>query len=200
MADEDELMIPVRVTQRQIELAVSKAVQAKADEITAEFKRSLEANSDRLHDANRALEDRVDASRERVDTKIRHVDESLGGLQKKVETRVNKYVIPAVVITFFMIAIAIFTAVGGFDVIGKLQELKNGVRDGNRSLEDSNKKLKDLEQELKDLKTKADAATSQADAERYNALEKKYDDLIAQLVAAKSLKPVPVPKPGDKTK
>jgi hypothetical protein len=100
MSDDDELTIPVRITQKQIEIAVSKAVQTKTDEIVADFKRSLALKSDELRDASRALEDRVDAARDRVDTKIRQVDESLEGVKTKIEKRVNTYVIPAVILTF----------------------------------------------------------------------------------------------------
>jgi predicted nucleic acid-binding Zn-ribbon protein len=199
MPDDEELTIPVRITQKQIEIAVSKAVQTRTDEIVAEFKRSLALKSDELRDASRLLEDRVDAARDRVDTKIRQVDESLEGVKTKIEKRVNTYVIPAVILTFFAVVLAIFTAVGGFDVIHKVQELKTGVMDGTDSLADSNKKLQELQKELADVKAKADAAANAADAERYNALEKKYDDLIAQLIADKKLKLSPAPKPVGKS-
>lgn len=169
MANGDEITVTVPVSQAQIERAVEAAVQGKAQELFAEFSRSLALKSDEFRTQNQALLDRVDAGRDRVDAKIKEVDKSLEALQSKVNTRVNTYVIPAVVVTFVAIVLAIFTAVGGFGVISNINHLKEEVQSANKTYDE-------ISHDLAILKPKLDAAMAVADADRIAQLQKELKE------------------------
>ena len=176
MADGGQIIVPVPVSQAQIERAVEAAVQAKAQDLFAEFSRSLALKSDELRAQNQALLDRVDAGRDRVDAKIKEVDKSLEELQSKVNTRVNTYVIPAVVVTFVAVVLAIFTAVGGFGVITNINHLKDQVQGANKT-------YGEVSEQLAALKLKLAAAMAIADADRIAQLQKDLKDTQDRLDA-----------------
>lgn len=176
MADGEQITVSVPVSQTQIERAVEAAVQARAQDLFAEFSRSLALKSDEFRTQNQALLDRVEAGRDRVDAKIKEVDKSLEALQGKVNTRVNTYVIPAVVVTFVAIVLAIFTAVGGFGVISNINHLKHEVQDANKT-------YGEVSEELATLKLKLAAATAIADADRIAQLQKDLKETQDRLDA-----------------
>jgi Mg2+ and Co2+ transporter CorA len=220
MAD-GQVVVPVAVSQSQIERAVQAAVSVHTQDLIQEFSRSLALKSDelraqhqalldrieaardrvdakikdvdsslealpgrveavrervdaRIKDVDTSLEalpDRVEATRNRVDAKIKDVDSSLDTLQTKVNSRVTTYVVPAVVLTVISVVLAIFTAVGGFDVIEKVKNLKDGVDAANKTYST------DVDPKLTELKAKVAAALATADAERLNQLQDKVTTL-----------------------
>jgi hypothetical protein len=174
MSDGD-LVVPVNVPvpQSQIDRAVKTLVESKSQDLVTEFTRTMAAKGDEFREKSQELADRVDAGRDRVDAKIREVDASLAALSAKISTRVNTFVIPAVVLTFVAVVLAIFTAVGGFDVIKKVDDLKSGVAKASKTFDDTNA-------DLTKLTAKVQTAMATADAERLNALQKRLDDMQLQ--------------------
>jgi DNA repair exonuclease SbcCD ATPase subunit len=199
VADGEQITVPVPISHTQIERAVEAAVRAKAQDLLAEFSRSLALKSDEFRAQNQALLDRVEAGRDRVDAKIKEVDESLEALQGKVNTRVNTYVIPAVVVTFVAIVLAIFTAVGGFGVISNINHLKDQVEGANRT-------YGEVSEQLATLKLKLAAAMAIADADRIAQLQRDLKETQDRLDAfekkngpaaqgGKTVQPTPPKKP-----
>jgi uncharacterized phage infection (PIP) family protein YhgE len=194
MTANDGIVVPITIPAAQLEMAVKAAVQFRADEIDIEFKRSLALKSDEFHRLNQALEDRVDGGRDRIDKKMKEIETGLevgrdriekkatkieadlDGLQKKVNERVNTYVVPAVILTFCALCFAAFTAVGGFGVITKIEGLKQQVKQAEQSFNST-------QTDLASLKEKITSATALADSERIANLQKQLDEEKAKEAA-----------------
>jgi hypothetical protein len=197
------IVVPVPVSQAQIEKAVQAAVSVHTQDLIQEFSRSLALKSDELRAQNQALLDRIEAARDRidakmkdvnsslealpgrvetardrVDAKIKDVDSSLEALQTKVNSRVTTYVVPAVVLTVISVILAIFTAVGGFDVIEKVRNLKDGVDVANKLYNT------EVDPKLAELKAKVTTALAVADAERFTQLQDQVKKLQEELEAS----------------
>jgi hypothetical protein len=187
MSDSKSLSVPVNIPTDIFITAVEKAVEAQVVEIQNEFKKALSQKETDLQALLRAMDDRIQKERDRIDAKVNEIDAkkkdadaALETLKGKVSTRVNTFVVPGVIVTFVLIALAIWTAVGGWSVIDKVKTLKTNVATAASDYSTAANNLATTQKQIDDLKaTVSNAQTAAGQAAIIIALQKRVADLEA---------------------
>jgi DNA anti-recombination protein RmuC len=187
MSDGKSLSVPVNIPTDVLTAVMEKVVEAQASEIHNEFKKALSQKETELQALLRAMDDRIQQERDRIDTKVneidakkRDADTALETLKGKVSTRVNTFVVPGVIVTFVLIALAIWTAVGGWSVIDRVKTLKSNVATTTSDYSTAAKDLDTIQKQINDLKaTVSNVQTTAGQAATMIALEKRVADLEA---------------------
>lgn len=182
MGDEGQIGGTIQFSKIDLERIVNAVVQANKDRLSEELRQVIADKDGEVRKKVEEMLSRVDAQRDRVDTKIGNVDNALEKLQERVSKRVNTYVVPAVVLTFVAIMLAIFTAIGGFGVISDVKNLKDSVATASGTFSTTQAALASLTKSV-------DSATATANNDRFLQLQAKIDDLNKKLDDVRSQPP-----------
>lgn len=160
---------------------LSEQFDAALKEVQARYTKAIDELEAKLRDAVA----RVEAKTDSLGTKKEEIDRKLEELKKKIESRVNTYVIPGALLVFITIALALFATSGGFDSFKKLQGLKADLDTATDQFKTTNANLQALTKSVDGAAALSQANATVALTTQITSMSQQLNKLTAELDSIK---------------